>query len=437
VGLPALANEVRGAALVTKVAGTTSLFAGTTVALYVQATATTWTDVSRGADYVLGADDRWSFAQYGDSTLAATAAAILQRSTGSAFADVSGAPTAKIIVTAAGFAVAFNTTTASDEWYCSAYLDETDWSLDVTTQCVKGRLVQGPGDIRAAMRLGDDIVAYKLGSTYLGRYQGVPAVWGWTQASADTGCVGIDAVVSTPQGHVFLGTDNLYLFDGSAPKPLATGEIRRWLAREVSGTYSNRTKLNFDRDNHLVYIHFAGAADTTCTRCVVYHMLTGRWGVADRSVEAVVKWLTAGITYDAGSPLIGTFDGGPSITFDSALWNPGREIPAIFDTTHTIKALAGECQTAYVETGDFGDDQGYTFCDEVRARFTTAPTTATLTGQVKDEAGVILSTEQTASKADGKFEMRQMGRWHRFRVSMTGDFTLTGIRPKLKRAGMR
>jgi hypothetical protein len=436
VGADDLAAACRGAATVFTVSGSRRLYAGAATRLYELST-TTWTDRSRAGNYTLGADDRWSFAQFGDSTLAATPAAILQRSTGGAFADVSGAPTAKIIVTASGFAVAFNTTTTSDEWYCCAYLDETDWALNVATQCVKGRLVQGPGEIRAAARLGDDIVAYKASSTYLGRYQGAPAVWNWTQASGDTGCVGPEAVVDTPRGHIFLGTDNLYLFDGSVPKPLATEPIRRWLFREMSGLYASASKLLWDKENQLVWIYYPGAGDTTCTRTVVYHVPSSRWGIADEAVEAVVTYTTSGVTYDGGAAFVTTYDSSPSIPFDSTFWQSGKPVPSVFNTTHTLSALAGTCASADLTTGDIGDDEGYTFCDEVRVRFIAAPTTATLTGQAKDEAGVTTVTQQSASKADGKFEMRQEARWHRFKLATTGDFTLTGIRPKLKPTGRR
>ena len=437
VGMPALAAEVRGAALVTLVAGTTKLFAGTTEKLYEQTSATAWTDRSRGGNYTLGTNDRWHIAQYGDATLAACGAAVLQRASGGAFANVSGAPTGKIVVTASGFAMVLNTATNSDEWYCSAYLDETDWTLNVSTQCVSGRLVQGPGEIRTAMRLGDDIIAYKRDSMYQGRYQGAPAVWGWTQISADTGCVGLDAVVSTPQGHVFLGLDNLYLFDGSAPKPLATGTIRRWLAREVSAQYANRAKLQFDRDNHLVYVHFPGNGDTACTRCVVYHMLSGRWGIADMTIEAVVKWLSAGVIYDVGSPIVTDFDTGPEISFDAGIWTADREIPSVFDSAHTLKAKAGSCSTAYIVTGDYGDESAFSYVDELRVRYSQEPLTSTVIGLVKDHAGRLVASAQSSTLAEGKYALRQNGRWHRFRLETTGDFHLTAIRPRVKVSGAR
>lgn len=438
-GADALDEECRGAANVTLITGTRRLYAGTPTKLWqLNTDGITWVDVSRVAGYTLGTDERWSIAQYGDATLACYPGALLQRSIGGAdFADVAGSPNARIVVSASGFAVAFNTTTFADEWYCSTHLDETNWTLNVSNQCVKARLVQGAGQITAAKRLGDDILAYKAGSMYLGRYEGAPTVWNWTQISGEVGCVGIDAVCETPQGHVFCGRDNIYLCDGSAPRPLATGVIRRWLFREMSGLYMHRTKLLWDRDNHLVWVYYVGGGDSTCTRCVVYHLLSNRWGVADTPCEAVISYITNGLTYDGGSPLITSYETGPAIPYDSLFWLAGREIPSIFTGTHTLSALAGRCNSASITTGDMGDDQGYTFCDNVRFRFTKAPESSTVTGLVKDEAGVFTTFKQTEAKESGSYDMRQRGRFHRFRLETVGDFHVTAVRPNVKAAGRR
>ena len=439
VGANALAAECRGAANVVLITGTRRLFAGTATRLYMLDTDNvTWLNKSRAANYTQGTDERWSFAQYGDATLAAYQGAVLQRAISSGdFADVSGSPSAKIIVSASGFAVAFNTATYADEWYCSAYLDETDWTLDVATQCVKGRLIQGAGQIMAAKRLGDDILAYKAGSMYIGRYEGAPEVWRWAQVSGEVGCVGLDAVCETPQGHVFVGLDNVYLCDGSAPRPLATGAVRRWLFREMSGLYMHRTKVLWDRDNHLVWIYFVGAGDTMCKRCLVYHMLSNRWGIADETCEAVVTWITTSYTYDGGHPIITTYDASPGIPYDSLFWMAGRELPSIFNGSHVLSALAGRCNSAHIRTGDMGDDMGYTYCDSVAFRFTRAPTSSITTGLVKDEAGIFSAWQSVQANNDGTYDMRQRGRWHAFRLDTVGDFHLTAVRPSVKAAGRR
>ena len=205
----------------------------------------------------------------------------------------------------------------------------------------------------------------------------------------------------------------------------------------MSGVYMHRTKMLWDRDNHLVWIYFVGGGDTMCTRCVVYHMLSNRWGVADEKCEAVVSYITTGLTYDGGSPLITTYDSGPAIPYDSLFWLAGREIPSIFTETHTLSALAGRCESAHITTGDMGDDQGYSFCSEVRFRFTKAPESSAVTGLVKDEAGISTTFKQTQAKSDGVYDMRQRGRFHAFRLDTVGDFHVTAVRPNVKAAGKR
>jgi hypothetical protein len=436
VGVAALAAECRGAINTALLTGSRKLFAGTPTELY-ELVSGAWVDRSRAADYTLGDDERWSFAQFGNATLAAHQSAILQRADGGAFADVTGAPNAAHVETASGFAVCFNTTTSSDEWYCSAYLDDTDWTLDVTTQCVKGRLVDAPGQILAAKRLGNDIVAYKEGAMFIGRYQGPPEVWRWTQISGDVGCVGPEAVVDTPMGHIFVGKDNIYLYDGSTPKPLATGTVRRWFFGEVSGTYLNRCKLLWDRDNHLVWMYFVSAGGTQCDRCLVYHTLKGQWGVADEIAEAVINYTTSGVTYDGGTPLVTNYETGPSIPYDSLFWLANKEVPAIFNSTHVLSVLAGVSQDSYFVTGDVGDDEGFTYCDVVRLRYSTAPTTSQAVGLAKDESGVISLSRQTSMVSDGRHDMHQTARWHRFRFDTTGDYQVTAYRPSIKRVGRR
>ena len=437
VGYNALAAACRGIVSVTKLDGTRRLIAGTASKLYDPSGAS-WTDRSRAGNYSLGADDRWSFAQYGDATLAATPTAVVQRSTTGAFADVSGSPQAKIIESAQGFAIAFNTSTSSDEWYCSAYLDETNWSLSVANQCVKGRLVGGAGPITAARRFGDNVVAFKSGSMYLGTYVGAPEVWRWTQVSNDVGCVGQDAVVDTSIGHVFASRDGIYVFDGTTPRPLGTGTVRQWLNSDMAGSYQSKTQLLWDRANSCVWIFYPqGGGDGTVNRCAVFHVPTQRWGLANQTIEAVVSYSTPAITYDAGSLAVTTFDSGPAIPFDSLFWVSGSTGPAVVNSSHVVATLSGANTSASFTTGDFGDDEGYKLCRNLRVRYTVKPTTSTATGYTKDAAGDTVASSSSQAQADGRHNLRQTARWHRFKVETTGDFEVTAVRPELQPQGAR
>jgi hypothetical protein len=442
VGVDTLAAACRGAALLTALSGARRLIAGTSAALY-ELTTTTWTDRSRaGAPaYALGTDERWSFVQYADTTLAVTPSAVVQRApTGSAFANVASSPQAKIIESASGFAVVFNTTSFADEWYCSAYLDPTDWATDVETQCAKGRLVSSPGPITAAKRFGDNIVVYKERSMYMGRYAGPPSVWDWTQVSTDVGCIGPEAIVDTPIGHVFMGVDSLYVFDGTRPRPLDVGLIREWLTLNMAGQYAYKTAMLFDLANSLVWMYYSQSGGSgSLDRCVVFNILKGNYGRANTSIEAVLAYNSGSFTYDSGHPMFSTYDAGtPAIPFDSAFWQVNVVSPAVFDTAHKLNVLAGSCASGSFTTGDVGDDDDMVTCKSLRVRYSLAPTTSIATGYTKEEeGGTITTVSGPATSHEGRHDMRQTARWHRFSVATTGNFTASAFRPEFAKAGAR
>ena len=436
VGANALAAECRGIASVSKLDGTRRVFAGTPSQLY-ELQGTAWT-LRSAATYSLGSDDRWSFIQYADSTLAATPTAAVQRSTSGAFAAISGAPTAKLIEAAQGFAIALNTSSYTDEWYCSAYLDEGNWTLSVANQCVKGRLIGGSGPINAARRFGDDVVAYKGASMFVGRYVGAPEVWRWTQVSNDVGCVGQDAVVDTAIGHVFVGKDNVYVFDGTTPRPLATGVIRDWLMADMVGVYQFKTQLLWDRAFNRVWVFYAQAGGNgTVNRCAVYHVLTKRWGLAHQTIEAVVNYTSPTFDYDGGTPIVTTYDSGPSISYDSIYWVTGAVTPTIVNGSHVVASLSGVTQSSSMTTGDYGDDEGYRLCRNLRIRFGQAPTSSSVTGYTKDASGITAASVSTSTQADGRHNLRQTARWHRFKADFSGDVEVSAIRPEFQEQGRR
>lgn len=440
-GVAALAADARGAFVTRDLSGNRRLIAGTNAKLY-EASGLTWTDISRGSSYALGSDDRWSFAQFGNTALAANLSAIIQRSTGGAFADIAAAPKAKIIEQSLGFVIAFGTDEGTygnspDRWWCSASFDETNWTPAVSTQCTTGRLVGSPGGITTAKRFGDDVIAYKSRGVFVGRYAGPPTVWQFTQVSFDVGCVGIDAIADTPIGHVFVGEDDIYVFDGTIPRSLATGVVKAWFNANASPIYNYKTRILWDRANALVRIYFVSNSAIEPDSCLVYNVVKQQWGTADSSCQAVLNYVSPSATYDGGSSIVTTYDTGPGFSFDSAFWVAGSQTPAIITADRTIKTLTGTTGASSFTTGDMGDDEGQVECTQVRVRFVQAPTTATMQGFVKTEEGVTAVGGASIGKADGKFDVRQSGRFHRFRCDMTGDAKFTAIRPKVQSGGSR
>jgi hypothetical protein len=442
VGLPALADECRGAAIARNLSGNKRLLAGTETALY-DASATSWNDVS-AATYALGADDRWSFCQFGDATIAATISQPIQRSVSGAFAAITNAPKAEMVESVKGFVIAFHTNETNfgdspDRWWCSALYDETDWTPSVSTQCTTGRLVEGGGPITAARRLGDDIVVYKGRAMFLGRYAGAPEVWSFTQVASEVGCVGQEAIVDIGVAHVFVGEDDIYIYDGVRPQSIASGQVRQWFVDNRDPTYAYRTRVLWDRQNSLVWIFYPSASgDGAVDAGLVYHTKKARWGVVARDVEAAVNYISPSITYDSGTPLVTTYDASPSIPYDSPFWVAGTETPAIFQTDHAIYTLSGTTGQSSFTVGDFGDEDEFTMCDSFKVRYKRRPESATCTGYTKNDGGQqTLTTVSTASRDDASFDMRQTGRWHRFKVTSQGAHEFMAIRANTKVVGTR
>lgn len=420
--------------------GTTRLIAGTASNLY-EAGSPSWTSVASGL--TLGSDDRWSFAQFGDASLAATITAKIKRSTSGAFSEIASAPKAKVIESVLGFVMALNTEdatygTSPDRWWCSAYGDDTDWTPSVATQATTGRLVEGAGPITAGKRLGDDVVAYKGRAMFLGRYVGPPVGWRWQMISNEVGCVGQDAVLNIGTAHLFVGTDDIYVFDGIRPVSIAAGKVREHFVGSVDSVYKYRTQMLWDKRNALAWIFYPSAnSGGVCDRALAYHVPTGRWGISPFTIEATVNYVSPGVTYDTGAPWLTTYDDSPAVPYDSPLWSTSAESPATVESDHKIKSISGVAGDTTFTTGHFGDEDAFTFCDSLKVRYIAQPATSSAAGIYLDEIGATQVSGESDVKEDGKYDMRQTGRWHWFQVENTGSWEATAVRPRLKKAGYR
>jgi len=438
--VPALAAACRNAAVATLLDGSRRVFAGTAAALY-ELSGGAWSDVSRGAAYSLGADERWDVVQFGNATLASNKSTTIQRSNGSgAFADIATAPKAKIIESASGFVVAFDTNDATygdstDRWWCCGINDETSWTPSLATQATTGRLVSSPGAISAAKTFGDQIVAFKDRSIYVGRYVGSPAVWQWDMIPGDVGCVGVDAVTDIGgQGLVFVGRSDIMLFDGTRPVSIAEGSVRQWFYNNVSQAYLYKTTVLHDKQNGVVWIFYPSTASSENDQALVYHLGTKQWGKATLTIEAALNYVSSGATIDS---LTGTIDDLPAVGMDSQYWLAGGRMTTVFTSAHQLSTLTGVTADSSITLFDVGDDQVVSRLKRVRVSYQAGPTSATVTGQKKMARGDNLSTGGSGTYSAGKFDIRQSARYHRITVSQVGSWVAALVDFDFLKAGQR
>lgn len=444
-GLGALAAECRGAAVLQKTSGTRRTFAGTQTNIYELASGT-WNDVS-GRTFTGSSENRWCFAQFGDIALASNDTEDISYSTSGTFAAVSGAPKARIMFTVPNFVIALNTNDGAssttygdspDRWWCSAFQNAQDWTPSTVTQSTTGRLIGSGGELTAGAAFGSGFVAYKAREMFLASYVGSPAVFDFQRVPGDQGCVGPEAVVDIGGAHIFVGEDNIWMYDGSRPFPISQDKVRQWFYDDLNATYKYRTIVTFDRNNNRVWIFYPSTVSTgKPDSALVYHLATKQWGRANRTIEAAMNYVTPGVTWDTLSTLATTWDTLPDQPWDSQSWQASGRALAIFDTSHNLKTLTGSGENSGLTTGDIGDESQVSFVRRVRLRFFTEPTTATITGQTRSGLGVTGTAAGSGSMANSKFDIRQSGKWHRFAFLFTGNTEVGGIDVEVAPGGKR
>lgn len=438
-GVPALAAECRGSAVVTKLDDSRRVIAGTTTKLY-ELTGGAWVD--SGGTYTGGTETRWSLAQFGNATLASNLADTIQRSSGAGFTDIAGAPKAKIIFSVGTQIMALNVNDGAiknDGWHCCATFDETDWVESVTTLCASGRIVSQPGSFTAGARLGEYAVAYKANAIFMGQFVGAPSVWDWTQVvGGDFGCVGQDAVCDIGSAHFFVGNDGFYLFDGSRPIPIGEGSVSNFFKEDCSPVNRTRTQCVFDRLNNVVWVFYCSEGASIPDRALVYHVGTKMWGAANMTVESTLNFVSAGVTIDGLTALSATIDGLTEYSFDSNFWVTGGRSLAAFNSAHQLQSLTGPATTAGFVTGDVGDDDVVSLLSQLRLRFAPGfkPTSASVQTFTRSDLGDDLLAGSSSTMTEGKFDVMDSARWHRASFTLVGDCRVIAMGAKVVQGGI-
>jgi hypothetical protein len=434
----ALAAACVGAVYVVKLDNTTRQFAGTATKLY-ELDGTSWTDVSRVGDYTNTTE--WRFVQYGNVTLAVNMADTMQKSVSTgAFSDLAGAPKAAVIEAVAGFVMVANYndgTDTPDGIFWSAFEDYTDWTPDVATQCGNLRKFDTPGEFRALKRLGDYAVAYKEKSMYLGVNNGPPTLWGFTLVSGEIGAVSQEAVVSIETAHFFISQSDIFVYDGARPVSIGDG-IREWFFADLNANYAYKIRGVHDRNNALIYWYYPSTGSTgALDSCIVFNYKSKKWSRANRSIEVCLEYLTGAFTYASAEAYFATYADadGAGLTYGSPFWTATSPNMAIFGTDHILKTLDGASVTSSVTTGAVGDDSTVTFLSRVQARYINDPTSATMTNYYRMTDGSSYTTDATVTESSGRFDVLRSARWHKAKLSFSGDVEIVGLNYKIQPDG--
>lgn len=449
--LPVLAAACRGAGVGRKLDNTTRLFAGTATKLY-EGGSSSWTDRTRasGGDYNLGTADRWRFAQRGDTTFAVAKSDILQSSAAGAFANAAAnAPKAGVVEVVNGFiflldvndqGAIFDSADRPHGWWAARTANT--WTPSVANEAYTGDLSSTPGKIRAGRRFGHSIIAYKDQSMYLGVYAGTNG-WDFSLIPGEAGALSQEVVVDvgTTESsiHVVMGFSDFYIYDGARPQSIGT-PLSRTVFGEMNKNFTYACQALHDRVEKNVYFFYPVGSSINTDKCVVYNYKTDQWGRDDRTIEAVVEYISAGIAYDDLGNLYATYDNFPNLSYDVAFLSAGSATPAVFNTAHRIQTLDGTALNSSMTTGDYGEDDKVTLLSRVQPLFLTKPSQASMQNYYRDNLGDSLTADDVVQMdSRGRFDVANGGRsavWHRGHFEYTGPTELQELKAEMQEDGL-
>ncbi len=424
----------KGCATVELLDGSARTFVGTTTYL-LELTPEGFALVGTG--FTTG-EGRFMFASFGNAVLATNGTNPIVALVGENFTGISDAPAAKIIESVGLFVMAFNcndgTDALPDQWWCSALGDHTDWTPSITTQSANGRFLDTPGGVTAAKRIGDGIVAYKRKAMYFGQYVGGDVIWAWSQVSTNVGCVGQDAVVNAGGVHVLIGSDDIWMFDGTRPQSIGAA-IKQWFFTDADAANLFKAQGRYDRKNgHVWFFSPSRRSNGMLDSAIVYHLTTGQWGRVLQDTLDTMAYITAGTAYNADA---GAYDDGAGVAYDSPGLRGAVDQLVIIGTDTKLYSMTGINQTASASFWNVGEDDRYSTLKMVRPRFNREPTTAAVTHRHKSGNGIDWTTGRTAALYDHKCDFLHSARYHKLTLDTTGDFEMTDIALELAPNGRR
>lgn len=438
-GIAALSGPCLGAYTGRLINAASRTIAGIAADLF-ELTGLTWTNRSSTPGVYTTGGGRWRFTQFGDFIIATNRADQMQVSGGGAFANLGGTPPkARFIDTVGLFVIAADTTEAvngdqGDRWWCSALGNHADWVPSIATQSATGRILTPEGPILASKRLGNQWIIYKQRSIHVGTYLGGDVIWDFQQIPGDIGCISHDSVVDIEVAHIFAGEEGFYIFDGVRVEEIGL-PVKEHVFTNLLKTGVGRITGYNDIPNNRVYFYYPSQASSGDPEmCVIYDYETNKWGVDNRTIQAVVEHIAGSITWDALGTTIGawgpagTFDQGPNISFDNPFWTATDSSPGVFNASNKLLTLTGTPGVASLEMWEVGNDSRDTGISSVIPRFSVLPTSASMVPAWKEySAKPMFTVGSSVAFSRGRFNHLRTAAIHKMTLNLTGTFSLDDI----------
>lgn len=374
-------------------------------------------DVSKSGGY---AATDWSIVQFGNSVLASDNASKIQYWTlgsSTAFADASAsAPVAKYLAIVRDFVVAANLDggTNSNKVQWSDINDFTDWVAGGASQSDFQIIPEG-GNITG-------ITGGEFGLVFLERaivrmsYIGSPFFFQFDVLTNNLGCMEGGSVVQYGNVSYFLSDNGFYSCDGTNIQAIGDGKVDRYFFENLNINKLETMTAAIDPVKKIVVWNYPNISNGRSL--MIYNYQVKKWSQADTTADTVASIATSGYTLE-NLDIFGTLDS-LTTSLDDRLWAGGKYL---FAGTKGAKitTFTGANMPAQITTSDI--EQGYNSVVTLARSQIDNGSCSIAVASRKELDDPITFGSQVPATQEGRVSLRSYGRYHRFNIIPTGNWT--------------
>ena len=413
-----------------------AIFAGGGTKLFkLDATDLSLDDVSKAGGYSGGT---WHFVQFGGVVIAANNQAKLQSWTigsSSAFADLNtNAPVAKYVTVVRDFVVSANIGAGAEtnkvQW--SDINDETNWVSGTTSQS-DYQVIPDGGNI-TGLTGGEIGLIFLEKSIVRMSYAGSPLFFQFDTISRGLGCIEGNSIAQYGATSFFLSDDGFYKCDGQTVTGIGTEKVDRYFYSDADLTDLDSMSASVDPIKKLVVWNYANVDGGRSV--LVYNWQLNKWSRVETLTTGVGSITTTGYTLEGLEAVLGytNIDTLPA-SLDDRLWVGGKFLFAGFQDAKIV-TFTGSTYNSELITPDL--EVGYnSVATLVRPQIDNGSATVKVASRRELDDNIQFGSSVTTS-SEGRASVRSAGRYHRFSISPTGNWTnATSIDVDFKPQGNR
>lgn len=430
----AATEELNNVVAARDVTGATSVFASSDTKLFkMDGSSFTFSDVSATT---YSSAERWRFTQFGNSLIAANEANTLQYydlTTSGNFATLSSdAPKAKYVTVVRDFVVTGFQNDYRNRVQWSGINNETTWAASATTQAdfqdiPDGGAVQG-------ITGGEFGVVLLERSIYRMSYIGTPLIFQFDNIIRNLGCYEPNSVIQWQGITYFLADDGFYACNGQTVEPIGAEKVNRYFFSTLRESDIADMSAAVDPTRNLV---MWGYPSTDLTyRVLVYNLTTKRWTYADTDVNRIASSSTPSATLEGLDSISASIDA-LEIPLDSRLWLGGKLLLSGVRGNKII-TFNGSAKTAQIDTSDLEIPPDMSMITLLKPVVDNGSGSAAVDSRM-NLAEQVSFNGVTAADSENRIGVRSLGRYHRVRLTPTGEnwSSAIGVEIELQKAGFR